>query len=56
LRNDVKPQELDQDKLVLRAYSSEGQQLDGFQLEKKNGGSVYSELSKPAAAAATADE
>lgn len=37
------------DRMVLRAYSSEGEELDGFQLEKKNGQSVYSELSKPAA-------
>jgi hypothetical protein len=29
---------------------SEGEQLNGFQLEKKNGRSVYSELAKPAAA------
>jgi hypothetical protein len=27
--------DVDQNKLVLRAYSSEGEQLDGFQLEKK---------------------
>jgi predicted phosphodiesterase len=40
------------DRMVLRAYSSEGEQLDGFQLEKKSGRSVYSELPKPAAAAA----
>jgi len=42
------------DKMVLRAYSSDGDELDGFQLEKKNGHSVYSELPKPAAAATTA--
>lgn len=36
--------DVDPDKLVLRAYSSEGDQLDGFQLEKKNGRSVYSDL------------
>jgi hypothetical protein len=39
-----------QDKLVLRAFLSEGEQLNGFQLEKKNGRSVYSELAKPSAA------
>lgn len=38
------------DKLTLHAYSSEGEQLDGFQLEKKNGHSVYSELARPATA------
>ncbi len=32
------------DKMVLRAYSSEGDELDGFQLEKKNGHSVYSQI------------
>ena len=48
--------DVDQDKLVLRAFSSEGEQLDGFQLEKKNGRSVYSELTKPAAASAAAGE
>ena len=48
--------DVDQNKLVLRAYSSEGEQLDGFQLEKKNGRSVYSELTKPAAASAAAGE
>ena len=42
--------DVDQNKLVLRAYSSESEQLDGFQLEKKNGRSVYSELTKPASA------
>ena len=37
--------DMDNDRLTLRAFSSEGEQLDGFQLEKKNGHSVYSELS-----------
>jgi sensor domain CHASE-containing protein len=41
--------DVDPDKLVLHAYSSEGALLDGFQLEKKDGRSVYSELAKPAA-------
>jgi len=36
------------DRLVLRAYSSTDEPLDGFQLEKKNGHSVYSELKPPA--------
>jgi hypothetical protein len=40
--------DVDHDKLVLRAFSSEGEQLDGFQLEKMNGRSIYSELAKPA--------
>ncbi len=48
--------DVDQNKLVLRAFSSEGDQLDGFQLEKKNGHSVYSELAKPVAANATPGE
>jgi 3',5'-cyclic AMP phosphodiesterase CpdA len=43
--------DVDGDRMTLHAYSSEGEQLDGFQLEKKNGRSVYSELSKPEAAA-----
>jgi len=43
--------DVDGDRLTLHAYSSEGEQLDGFQLEKKNGHSIYSELSKPAPAA-----
>ena len=47
--------DVDQDKLVLRAYSSEGELLDGFQLEKKNGRSVYSELTKPAAGTAAGE-
>ena len=47
--------DVDQTKLVLRAYSSEGEQLDGFQLEKKNGHSVYSEIAKPAAAVPAAE-
>jgi hypothetical protein len=38
--------EIDGDKLVLHAYNSEGDLLDGFQLEKKRGRSVYSELAK----------
>jgi hypothetical protein len=38
--------DVDQDKLVLHAYSSEGDLLDGFQLEKTNGRSVYSEPPK----------
>ena len=45
--------DIDQNKLVLRAFSSEGEQLDGCQIEKRNGRSVYSELGKPAAGAAT---
>ena len=45
--------DVDREKMVLHAYSSEGEELDGFQLEKKNGQSVYSEL-KPAAVAAAA--
>jgi hypothetical protein len=44
----------DGDRMILRAYSSEGEQLDGFQLEKKNGHSLYSELSNPTAAPAAA--
>lgn len=39
--------EVDGKKMTLRAYSSEGELLDGFQLEKKNGLSVLSEPSKP---------
>ncbi len=46
--------DVDGDKMILHAYSSEGDQLDGFQLEKKNGHSVYSELTKPAPAVAAA--
>jgi 3',5'-cyclic AMP phosphodiesterase CpdA len=46
--------EVDGEKMSLHAYSSEGDQLDGFQLEKKNGHSVLSELSKPAAAPSVA--
>ena len=42
---------VDGDKMTLHAYSSEGEELDGFQLEKKNGHSALSELSKPPAAA-----
>ena len=41
--------EVDGDKMTVRAYSSEGEQLDGFQLERRNGRSILSELSKPAA-------
>jgi hypothetical protein len=37
---------VDPEKLVLHAWSAENEQLDGFQLEKKNGRSVYSELTK----------
>jgi len=48
--------DVDQNKLVLRAYSSESEQLDGFQLEKKNGRSVYSELTKPASASSAPGE
>jgi 3',5'-cyclic AMP phosphodiesterase CpdA len=44
--------DVDPNKLVLKAYSSEGEQLDGFQLEKKNGRSVYSELKTGAPGAA----
>ena len=43
--------EVDRDKLTLRAYSSQGEQLDGFQLEKKNGHSTYSGLTKETASA-----
>ena len=39
--------EVDGDRMTLHAFSSEGEQLDGFQLEKKNGRSVYSELKEP---------
>jgi hypothetical protein len=42
--------DIDPDKLVLHAYSADGDELDGFQLDKKSGRSVYSELAKPAAA------
>jgi hypothetical protein len=42
-------------KLVLRAYSSEGKELDGFPLEKKNDRSVYSELPKLVADAVAED-
>jgi 3',5'-cyclic AMP phosphodiesterase CpdA len=45
--------DVDGDRMVLRAYSSEGQQLDGFQIEKTKGRSVYSELTEPAAGGAT---
>ena len=41
--------DVNSDRLVLRAYSSNDEQLDGFQLEKKNGHSVYSELKSPTA-------
>ena len=44
--------EVDRDKLVLRAYSSEAEQLDGFQLEKKNNRSVYTELGSAGVSAA----
>ena len=44
--------DVDPDRMVLKAYSSDGDQLDGFQLEKKNGRSVYSELPKPTASPA----
>jgi hypothetical protein len=46
----------DPNKLVLKAYSWEGDQLDGFQLKKKNGRGVSSEFPKPAAAGASAGE
>jgi hypothetical protein len=46
----------DPNKLVLKAYSWEGEQLDGFQLQKKNGRGVSSEFPKPAAAGASAGE
>src|SRR5262249_10832971 len=36
--------DVDPEKLVLHAWSAENEQLDGFQLEKKNGRSVYSDL------------
>jgi hypothetical protein len=36
--------EVGPDKLVLRAYSSEGEQLDGFQLEMRNGRTLCSDL------------
>ena len=49
--------DVDPNKLVLHAYSSEGDELDGFQLEKKSGESIYSEVTKtPAASAATATQ
>jgi hypothetical protein len=44
--------DVDGDNLVLKAYSSEGDELDSFQLEKKNGKTTYSELTKPPAATA----
>jgi hypothetical protein len=40
------------DRMTLHAYNSDGDELDGFQLEKTNGRSVYSELPKPAVTAA----
>jgi len=40
------------DRMTLHAYNSDGDELDGFQLEKKSGRSVYSELPKPAVTAA----
>ncbi len=43
------------DRLVLHAYSSEGEQLDGFQLDKKNGHSVYSELPRATASGGAAE-
>jgi 3',5'-cyclic AMP phosphodiesterase CpdA len=43
--------DVDGDQMRLRAYSSEGDLLDGFQLMKKNGHSVYSELDKAATGA-----
>ena len=46
--------DVDTEKMVLHAYSSEGEELDGFQLQKKDGHSVYSELTKPATAVAAA--
>jgi hypothetical protein len=46
--------EVDGDKMTLHAYSSEAEQLDGFQLEKKNGHSILSELKPTAAANAVA--
>jgi len=43
------------DRVTMCAFSSEGQQVDAFQLEKKKGAaSVYSELKPPAAPAAAA--
>ena len=47
--------DVDPDKLVLRAFSSGGDLLDGFQLEKKNGRSLYSELPKSTPAASTGE-
>jgi len=44
--------EVDGDRLVMRAYTSQGEQLDAFQIEKANGRSMYSEIAKPALAAA----
>lgn len=41
--------DVDGDKLTLHAFSSDGNELDAFRLEKKNGHSVYQELAKPAA-------
>ena len=43
--------EIDGERLTLRACNSEGEQLDGFQLQKKGTGSMYSEL--PEAGTAT---
>ena len=43
--------DVDGDQMRLRAYSSEGDLLDGFLLMKKNGHSVYSELDKAATGA-----
>ena len=39
--------DVDGNRMVLKAYSSEGEELDGFMLEKINGKSIISELSKP---------
>lgn len=36
-------------KLVLHAYSAESEELDGFQIEKKNGKSIYSDLANATA-------
>jgi 3',5'-cyclic AMP phosphodiesterase CpdA len=38
--------DVDGDRLVLRAYSAEGEQLDSFRLEKRNGRSILSELNE----------
>jgi len=40
--------DVDGDRVSLRAYSSEGEQLDGFELRKTRSGSVYSELTRTA--------